>query len=173
MELARSERLVLLRLSPDDLEAFQSCRSDPEVARYQGWEAMDEAQALGFLKHCSSAPLLQLGKWCQIGLAQRATGALIGDIGLCLSDDGTEAELGITLSTAAQGKGLGFEAVEMVCTWLFAQSGITRIIAITHAQNAPALALLARSRFVHTHDTCDEIDGVPTPERWFERRRPV
>jgi len=33
----RSERLELRRFRPDDLAAFVDYRSDPAVARYQGW----------------------------------------------------------------------------------------------------------------------------------------
>jgi RimJ/RimL family protein N-acetyltransferase len=34
-----SERLVLRRFRPEDLDAFVAYRSDPEIARYQSWEA--------------------------------------------------------------------------------------------------------------------------------------
>ena len=34
-----TERLVLRRFRPEDLDAFVAYRSDPQVARYQGWEA--------------------------------------------------------------------------------------------------------------------------------------
>lgn len=169
MTLANSERVVLRRLGPDDVAPFMAYRSDLEVARFQGWEAMDSARTLGFLAHCATAPLLEKGEWGQLALAEG--GQLIGDVGVHLAKDGSEAELGITLSRAAQGKGLGFEAVTLVCDWLFAQTQIGRIVAITHAGNARALALLRRSAFRHTHDTNDVLDGVPTPECWFELRR--
>ena len=34
-----TERLVLRRFRPEDLDAFVACRSDPQIARYQVWEA--------------------------------------------------------------------------------------------------------------------------------------
>ena len=34
-----TERLVLRRFRPDDLDAFVAYRSDPGIARYQSWEA--------------------------------------------------------------------------------------------------------------------------------------
>jgi RimJ/RimL family protein N-acetyltransferase len=34
-----TQRLVLRRFGPEDLDAFVAYRSDPEVARYQSWEA--------------------------------------------------------------------------------------------------------------------------------------
>ena len=171
MTLANTDRLVLRRLSQDDVAPFRAYRGDPEVAKFQGWDAMDQSEAMGFLGHMQSMPLLSAGQWTQLGIAERASDLLIGDIGVHIAQDKSEAELGITLAATAQGKSIGFEAVEMVCAWLFAQTQINRIVAITHAQNTRALALLARSPFLHTHDTNDIIDGTPTPERWFELRR--
>jgi RimJ/RimL family protein N-acetyltransferase len=34
-----TQRLVLRRFRPEDLDAFVAYRSDPETARYQSWEA--------------------------------------------------------------------------------------------------------------------------------------
>jgi ribosomal-protein-alanine N-acetyltransferase len=167
----QNDRVVLRRLGPEDAAAFTAYRGDPEVARFQGWDAMDAEEAKGFLAHLSEVPVLQAGKWSQLGLALPATNRLIGDIGVHMSEDRRDAELGITLAAGAQGKSLGLAAVTLVCDWLFDQVPIERIAAITHAENVWALALLARTPFVHTHDTNDVMDGVPVPERWFELRR--
>ena len=169
--LAQSDRVTLRRLSLRDLEPFVAYRSDPEVARFQGWDAMSVEKAKGFLSHMATTPLLQKDQWSQLALALRENDHLIGDIGVHVAQSGREAELGITLAASAQGTGLGFEAVELVCGWLFQETQIDRIVAITHAQNKRALALLARTPFQYTHDTNDLVDGTPTPERWFERRR--
>ena len=171
MALAQTERLTLRRLCKQDVVPFLAYRSDADVEKFQGWDAMNEVEALDFLDHMESVALLSVGQWTQLAIALREADTLVGDIGVHISDDESEAELGITLSRDVQGKSIGFEAVEMVCAWLFSQTKIRRIVAITHAQNKPALALLARTPFQHTHDTNQVIDGVATPERWFERRR--
>lgn len=171
MQLAQSKRVRLRRLDPKDITEFTAYRGDPAVARFQGWDRMDTNEAMGFLAHMSQVTLLEPGQWTQLGLARRESDLLIGDIGVHMSEDIEDAELGITLASGVQGKGLGFEAVELVCDWLFAQSRISRIVAITHVENERALALLSRTAFVHTHDTREKIEGVAVPERWFERRR--
>jgi RimJ/RimL family protein N-acetyltransferase len=57
-----SERLVLRRFRPEDLDAFVAYRSDPEVARYQRWEAPYPAgQARRFLQELQ-ALLIERGK---------------------------------------------------------------------------------------------------------------
>ena len=59
--LARKESTILRRLHPDDMAIFRAYRSDPDVARYQSWPAMDDARMLGFLKAMQSvSPLFSL-----------------------------------------------------------------------------------------------------------------
>lgn len=169
--LLQTKRLVLRRLSGEGLTPFRAYRGDPEVAKFQGWKSMDEEEAIGFLTDMEATSLLEAGAWTQLGIAVREGNALIGDVGVHIADNESEAELGITLAAGAQGQSIGFDAVEMVCAWLFVQTKIARIVAITHADNKHALALLERTPFQHTHDTIDEIDGTLTPERWFKRRR--
>ncbi|MEP5154043.1 GNAT family N-acetyltransferase [Planktotalea sp.] len=169
--LTQTDTLTLRRLAKQDIDAFLAYRCDPDVAKFQGWEHMDRNGALGFLEHMAQVPLLQLGQWTQLALAGRSDDVLLGDFGVHLSGDGREIELGITLAADAQGRNIGFEAVEMITAWLFARTQIDRIVAITHADNKRALSLLSRTPFKHTHDTHDVIDGVATPERWFELRR--
>ncbi|MEM9579449.1 MAG: GNAT family N-acetyltransferase [Pseudomonadota bacterium] len=167
----RSERVVLRRLNAGDLDAFQAYRNDPEVARHQGWQAMDDTRAQGFLRHMETAEILLPGEWSQLALADRNTGALIGDVGVYLAEDETRAELGITLSQAAQGKGLALEALTIVCRWLWSEAPIARIEAITSAENTRALTLLNRSPFSFTHTTHETEDGTQLTEHWFELRR--
>ena len=46
-----TQRLVLRRFRPQDLDAFVAYRSDPEIARYQGWEVpYRRGQAQQFLQ---------------------------------------------------------------------------------------------------------------------------
>ena len=97
----------LRRLAARDLHAFQAYRSDPEVGRLQGWVAQPDAEALAFLNEMSTAPLLAPGLWTQLGIADTATGELLGDIGLHLSADAREVEIGFSLARSAQGRGLG------------------------------------------------------------------
>ena len=90
--------VVLRRLSPHDLRAFQSYRNDPVVGRYQGWQAMSDAQALDFLNDVATQPLLQPGHWTQIAIADADMNALHGDIGLHVAADGAQAEISASRS---------------------------------------------------------------------------
>src|SRR5690606_24260688 len=103
--------VLLRRLAPADLVAFQAYRQDPELGRYQGWVPTPDHDARDFLEHMNRAALLQPGTWCQIGIAERGCGTLIGDIGLILASDSSQVEIGFTLSRPFQGRGLGTAAV--------------------------------------------------------------
>lgn len=138
------ERVRLRRLSPVDLQDFQAYRHDADLGRYQGWTAQPDPQALAFLDEMGQAPFtLAQGEWLQLGIAERAGGRLIGDLGLCRRSE-TEAEIGFTLAAPAQGQGLATEAVRLALQLLFVQFGLQRVIAITDARNSASIRLLQR-----------------------------
>jgi RimJ/RimL family protein N-acetyltransferase len=47
-------RLQLRRFAEADLPAFNTYRNDPDVARYQSWEGISEAEAVAFVRAISS-----------------------------------------------------------------------------------------------------------------------
>jgi RimJ/RimL family protein N-acetyltransferase len=140
----RAARVTLRRLRPADLARFQAYRGDPEVGRYQGWEPMTDADAAATIAEMAAAPLPTLGGWVQIAIADAADDALIGDIGLHVSESGEEAELGITLAPEAQGRGLAEEAARTLIAGLASATAVRRLIGITDARNAPSARLLER-----------------------------
>ncbi|MDB2408087.1 GNAT family N-acetyltransferase [Jannaschia sp.] len=161
--------IVLRRLVPSDLVAFLAYRDDPAVARFQGWDAMDAAQARGFLADMAQAPAFPRGGWWQIGIADAASGALLGDMGLCLAADGTAVELGITLARAAQGGGRAEAAMRGAADLIWAATEAERIVVITDARNAPALRLIARLGLPQV----DTLHETQWPEPVFHWLRPV
>ncbi len=136
--------MTLRRLRLDDLEAFQAYRADPEVGRYQGWEPATAAEAAAFIAEMAAAPCPTLGDWVQIAIADAQTDALIGDIGLHVSESGEEAELGITLARAAQGRGLAVDASRALIAGLQQDTAVRRLVGITDVRNTPSARLLER-----------------------------
>jgi len=77
-----TQRLVLRRFRPEDLDAFVAYRSDPETARYQSWEApYQPSQARQFLQELEAIHPDTPGEWFQFAVAPRHTDRLIGDCG--------------------------------------------------------------------------------------------
>jgi [ribosomal protein S5]-alanine N-acetyltransferase len=136
--------VVLRRLRTSDLVAFQAYRADPELGRYQGWSAMTDAKALEFLNEVQTAPLFEPGAWVQIGIAEPDSEKLLGDIGLFLNQDATEAEIGFTLARPAHGRGLATAAVRAALHLVFEATSVQRVLGITDARNLASIRLLER-----------------------------
>lgn len=170
--LVVGEQVNLRRLCPADIAAFRNYRADPEVARYQGWTPMDEAEAMGFLNAMAQIDLPKIGGWGQIGIADAASDALVGDIGVHVAADQSEVELGITLSRGAQGRSQGFEAVELIVEWLFAQTSVPKIVAITDERNTGAQALLTRLGWPYFTTLGPEVEIEGITEFVYEYARP-
>ena len=154
----------LRRLHPRDLAAFQAYRSIPEVGRYQGWSPMSDADALAFLDEMHRAPLFTPGQWIQLGIAEPEADALVGDIGLHLSEDGASGEVGFTLQPSAQGRGLAGRAVREGVQLLFAATNVTRVFGITDERNLPSIRLLARLGFDFIESRQVVFRGEPCTE---------
>jgi RimJ/RimL family protein N-acetyltransferase len=141
-----------LRLRPfrrDDLPAFVAYRREPEVARYQGWEdtySHDDAERM--LESEEGLALGQPGGFVQLAIIDRASGAMHGDCAVrVLLDQPATAELGITLATASQGRGLATEALTAVVSVLFEEHGLHRVFAETDDRNVLVHRLLERIGF--------------------------
>lgn len=138
-------RLRARRFAPDDVEPFVRYRSDPDVARYQSWSDYTLDQGRALVEQMRSAEPGVPGEWFQIALEERAGGELVGDVALCVdADEPRQAEIGVTLAAAHQGRGYAAEALPAYLDWLFATFALHRVIAVTDVENAPVNALLER-----------------------------
>lgn len=144
-EVLTTDRVILRRLHEGDLEAFVAIRNDPEVARYQSWNALDQATAQAFIAEMSRAAPGVPGEWFQFAIARRATDELIGDCALLRKgEDPRQAEIGFTLARHAQGQGLATEAVTALLAYLFQEHKIHRVVAICDVRNSGSIRLLER-----------------------------
>ena len=141
-----SERLVLRRFRPEDLDAFVAYRSDPGVARYQSWEApFPRSQARRFLQELETIHPDTPGEWFQLAVTLRATDRLIGDCAAHVpADDPRQAEIGFTLAPEHQGHGYATEAVRRLLHYLLIERGKHRVSATCDDRNTRSAAVLER-----------------------------
>ena len=135
---------VLRRFHAQDLAAFQEYRQDPRTGQFQGWSPMSHAQALAFIHEMAVADLFVPGAWIQLAVARAGDDALVGDIGLCVLAGGELAEIGYTITPAAQGQGYGSAAVSAAIGLVFEQTAVRKVLGITDARNTPSARLLER-----------------------------
>lgn len=145
-------RLRLRPLRRGDVEAFHLYRSDPVVARYQGWEPMTMVEAIDFVESQSNEPSHEPGTWRQLAIADISTDLLVGDMGLWISPDRLKAEFGLSITPHAQGHGYGAESVVGLIGLLFLVTSVVEIEASTDTRNLPCLATL-RSAGMRQVDT--------------------
>ena len=155
-------RLLLRPFQAGDLEAFVAYRSDPEVARYQGWDpTYSMADAQRFLVEQRGVGFAQPGAWLQLAIVDRATGLLQGDCAVRgASDQPATAEVGVTLARGSQGRGVATEALTAVLSELFARHAMHRVVAQVDDRNAPVQRLLDRLGF--------RREGRLVEADWFE-----
>ena len=161
----------LRRLHETDLAAFQAYRSIPELGRYQGWSPLSDAQALAFLAEMNAAPLFAPGRWIQLGITESQSDALVGDIGLHVSDDGLVGEIGFTLAPRAQGRGLATRAVSRALELLLANTRVERVRGITDRRNSASIRLLERLGFRHEETRTVDFRGEVCCEKTYVRLR--
>jgi RimJ/RimL family protein N-acetyltransferase len=75
-------------------------------------------------------------------------GQVIGDCGwFGPPDDAGDVEIGYGLAASARGRGLGSEAVALLCAWVERQPGVRQVTAEVLAGNEPSRRLLTRLGF--------------------------
>jgi RimJ/RimL family protein N-acetyltransferase len=145
--LIPTERLVLRRFRTADAQTLADYRSDPEVARYQSWDApfpllRAETAVANFM---ASDP--GRAGWFQYAVERAEDKALIGDVAVHLHDNLKQAEIGFTLATAYQKRGYATEAVAAVLDRLFRVQGLHKVTGECDARNRNSAALMERLGF--------------------------
>lgn len=141
-------RVQLRRFELSDASVFADYRSDPDVARFQSWDApFALADAVRFIDAMAAMEGPEPGAWIQIAVEH--AGALAGDVAVGLSDDGRIATIGYTLAPAAQGRGLATEAVGAVVDRLFEVRGVHRIEASIDPRNVASARVIESLGFEH------------------------
>lgn len=138
-----SARLTIRLFRAEDAPTLAAYRSDPDVARYQGWSTpfpVDEATRMIAEMTDPAAP-----GWFQYAVEHN--GAVIGDIGVNTHENLMQADLGYTFAAAHQGHGYATEAVHRILRHLFTDRGLHRVSAECDARNERSAKLLARLGF--------------------------
>ena len=177
-----TERLLIRAMRTDDAPALAAYRNDSETARYQDWAMPFSADDAARFVEKQMATVWPLnGDWVQLAVAR--DGRMIGDIAVCRSSDGMQAQIGYTLAPAHRGEGFATEAVGAVIDLLFAE-GVHRVWATLDPENIASARVLERLGFrfegrsahaAHVRgEWCDDLRYallVDERSEWLERPR--
>jgi RimJ/RimL family protein N-acetyltransferase len=166
-----TSRLILRSFEDRDAQPFAAYRSDPEVARYQGWEApYSLEQAEEFVSEMKTRSPGVLGEWFQIAITRKEDGALIGDcVFKRLTDEPRVAEIGYTLARPFQHRGYASEAIHALLDTIFGAYSLHRVLANCDPQNTSSIQLLQKLGFRHEGCFIESmwLKGAWVDEDWY------
>ncbi len=163
-------RLILRAFEERDAASFAAYRSDPEVARYQGWDTPYPLElAREFVSEMSQRQPGLPEKWYQVALELKAGGALIGDVAFQILEDGRQAEIAYTLARACWGQGYASEALARLLDYLFGELDLHRVHANIDPANAASARLLTRAGMRHEGRFMESLwwKGHWADEDWY------
>jgi ribosomal-protein-alanine N-acetyltransferase len=140
MKILETERLILRRLLPEDLDDLFALYRDPEIRRYfpEGTLTYEETQEEleWFLNGHPEHP--ELGLWATI---HKETNQFIGRCGLLpwTIDGQYDVEVAYLLSKAYWRQGLGTEVARAILNYGFEQLRLSRLICLIDPDNQASI----------------------------------
>lgn len=146
-----TERLRLRPLDQDDIPAYAGIAADPEVMRWITGRPLSATEAWwNVARYLGHWHLRGFGMW---GLFERATGSLVGQVGLLEPDGDVGLELGWALARSAWGHGYAFEACGAALDHAATTLGRDRVACVIDAPNLRSIRLAERLGAVRTERT--------------------
>jgi RimJ/RimL family protein N-acetyltransferase len=178
---AETERLILRRFTPDDVDLLVELDSDPQVMFHiNGGEPTPRAEVEtdilpAFLRHYQRWP-----GYGFFAIIARASGEFLGWVHFRPEPDAPEGEpeLGYRLRRAAWGRGYAAEASRAVIDRGFAEFGVRRVTATAMAVNTASRRVMEKAglRYVRTFhadwpvripgDEHGDVEYALTREEW-------
>lgn len=143
-ERLSTDRLLLRKPKPEDVDAVFDYASDPVVTRFLTFRPYADASEVVFIERCEQ--LWADGSAFPWAITIHGSDELLGTIEARPTDHGVE--LGYVLRRRAWGNGYMTEAVQAVTEWFFAQDGVYRVWAYVHAENTASQHVLEGSGMV-------------------------
>jgi RimJ/RimL family protein N-acetyltransferase len=157
MRILETDRLILRRLVPDDLDDLYALYRDPEIRHYfpEGTLTYEETkeELEWFLNGHPERP--ELGLWATI---HKGTDRFIGRCGLLpwTIEQRSEVEVAYLLAKEYWGHGLGTEAAQAIVHYGFEQLRLPRLICMIDPQNQASAKVARNIGMTLERETFDE-----------------
>jgi RimJ/RimL family protein N-acetyltransferase len=138
-----TDRLIIRKMTMDDLPWLIDSRSDPDMYRYLGGLERQNADAvtqrMGFYLDCYE----NFG-FGQCAMIWKATGELIGCSGLQPLENTGEIEVGYSVIPKYWRHGIGFECAYAWLAYGFDKCGLERIVAVADKENTGSWRIMEK-----------------------------
>jgi RimJ/RimL family protein N-acetyltransferase len=162
MTLIETDRLALRQLDAGDAAFILRLLNDPSWLRYigdRGVRTLEDARS-----YIETGPALMYRRF-GFGLylvERKADAVAIGICGLVRRESLPDADLGFAFLPEFRGSGYAFESASAVLDWAGRAKGLTRILAITTADNHASSRLLEKlgfrfEKWVRLKDDAEEL----------------
>jgi RimJ/RimL family protein N-acetyltransferase len=185
MIYAQTERLLLRRPRPEDLEPLLVSWSDPTMTRFTGLK--DDVhgfltQLIADMQAKEPGDMEPGGPWYQFIVARVSDGVMVGDLGAGFDLPGErQVELGYRIHPAHQRHGYAREAVAALIDYLIGAHATRRFVARVAIGNSASLGVLRSLGFrqeghhlgsylVRDDEPLDEYSFALLDREWHARR---
>ncbi len=173
MKILETQRLILRRQVPEDLDSLFALYGDPDVTRYipdaprTRQEASEELE--WFRNGHPKYP--QLGLWATI---HKATNRFIGRCGLLpwTIDQREEVEVAYLLAKDYWRQGLGTEVAQAIARYAFDQLHLTRLICLIDPENQASIRVASKIGMVFEKEFEDRFGRCLVYATWTHPRKP-
>jgi RimJ/RimL family protein N-acetyltransferase len=139
-----TSRLLVRRFEPRDLMDVFAILADPEISRYEHWDAFDLEEVRRDLEVQGAVEPGTPGRWNEFAVTLKDGGACIGNISFKRGEPGQgQAEIGFHFARAYHGKGYGSEAAAGLIEWLWTL-GVHRIWAVADTRNTGSWKMMEK-----------------------------
>ena len=145
--MIETKRLYIRAIESKDAIDLFSYRSVKETNKYQGCIPETLEETLAFIQ--KNPPEINIPEtWFQLGIVEKKSGKLIGDIGLHFMDkENKQLEIGCTIDKHYQNQKFAIEALEAIIQYFFIQSAKQKIVASIDPRNTASIRLVERLGF--------------------------
>ena len=140
-----TERVALRDLVEGDWIALHAIESDPDVNRYEAYDAFDEAKAREYIARAIADATIEPRMVWQFAITRRGDDRLLGRCGFRrTASEPRIAELWVGLDPREHGAGLATEAVRRMITFAFDDLGLHRVYGDCDPRNTASARLMER-----------------------------
>lgn len=138
--MIETKRLLLRRLTVDDLDEVVAFQADPDIVRFMG--SLTREEATDWLRQVDQN--WEERGYGRLAIIARDTGLLLGRTGIMYMRQFQETELGWTLRREAWGRGYATEAARACAEWAFGSFDIPYLISLIEPGNVRSTRVAKR-----------------------------